>query len=462
MDNKESQITEFKTDWRDEHLKVISAFANSSGGQLIVGLNDKGQPVGLANSKKLLEDIPNKIRNKLGIIPAVELETKQGNEMIRIIIIPSTVPISYDGKFYRRSGSTVQELSGKDLADFLLKKTGISWDHTIEEQNDLELLDKATIENFKRYAIDRIPSIVSETDLFTILQKLNLLENQNLKRAAILLFAKEPQRFYSHAVVKIGRFLTDTDIQTTDIVNGNLFQQLENTVEILRTKYLLSHIKFEGIHRRDILEYPYVALREAIINALIHRDYWGFSQIQVRVYSDKLIIMNAGSLPPEVPVEKLKTNHLSMPRNKLLASVFYYAGFIEAWGRGTTMIVEKCVEQGLPEPEFFEDHGVMTVIFYKDIFTEDNLRKKGLNERQILAVKYVNVKGKITNTEYQVLGKLKKRQATDDLKDLENKEIFERVGSTGKGTYYILKGRQRGKIDIKGAPKGQNNNLSSK
>ena len=454
MNNKESQITELKTDWRDEHLRVISAFANGNGGQLIIGLNDQGQPMGLANAKKLLEDILNIIRNKLGIIPRVELAKNNDLDMIRVTILPSSIPISYNGKFYLRSGSTVQELGGKDLGDFLLRKTGISWDDAVEDRGDRDILDESTIEDFKRYAVDRIPSIVRETDLVTILQKLNLIENQNLKRAVILLLGKDPQRFYSHACVKIGRFLTDTDIQTTDIVKGNLFQQLENTLEILRTKYLLSHIKFEGIHRRDILEYPYVALREAIINALIHRDYWGFSQIQIRVYPDKLIIMNAGSLPPEVPVEKLKTNHLSMPRNKLLASIFYYAGFIEAWGRGTTMIVEKCVEQGLPEPEFFEDHGVMMVIFYKDIFAEDNLRKKGLNERQIIAVKYVNVKGKITNTEYQVLGKLKKRQATDDLKDLENKEIFERVGSTGKGTYYILKGRQRGEMGIKGAPKG--------
>jgi len=107
---------------------------------------------------------------------------------------------------------------------------------------------------------------------------LNLAKKKQLNRAAVLLFGSDPQRYYSHAVVKIGKFLTDTDIQTTDIVKGNLFQQVENSLEILRTKYLQSHISFEGIHRRDILEYPYEALREAIINALIHRDYHGFSQ----------------------------------------------------------------------------------------------------------------------------------------------------------------------------------------
>jgi len=134
-------------------------------------------------------------------------------------------------------------------------------------------LEESTIEDFKRFAVDRIPSIVRKKTFVTILEKLNLSEEQHLKRAAIMLFGSEVERFCSHACVRIGRFLTDTDIQTTDIVKGNLFQQLENTLEILRSKYLQSNIRFEGIHRRDILEYPYEALREAIINALIHRDY---------------------------------------------------------------------------------------------------------------------------------------------------------------------------------------------
>lgn len=268
------------------------------------------------------------------------------------------------------------------MADFLLRKTGITWDDAVEDRGDWDLLEKSTIEDFKRYAVDRIPSIVRETDLATILGKLNLIENQHLKRAAILLFGNETQRFYSHACVKIGRFLTDTDIQTTDIVKGNLFQQLESALEILRTKYLQSKIKFEGIRRRDILEYPYEALREAIINALIHRDYRSFSQIQIRVYPDKLIIMNAGSLPPEVPVESLKTNHLSRPRNKLLAETFYHAGYIEAWGRGTLKIVEKCVEQGLPEPDFSEENGVMTVTFY--VTTQVYSRQDSQDKQDIL------------------------------------------------------------------------------
>ena len=239
-------------------------------------------------------------------------------------------------------------------------------------------------------------------------------------------------------MVRIGKFLSDTEIQTTDIVKGNLFIQLESALEILRTKYLVSNIKYEGIHRRDILEYPYEALREAIINALIHRDYSGTSQIQIRVYPDKLMLMNEGKLPPEIPVEKLKTNHLSIPRNTLLAKIFYYAGFIESWGHGTIKIVENCMEQGLPEPDFVEDYGVMTVTFYKDKLNKENLKKLGLNDRQIKAVTYIKENEKITNKEYQGINDCSRNTATNDLRDLIKKHVLKESGKKGAGSYYVI------------------------
>jgi ATP-dependent DNA helicase RecG len=330
----------------------------------------------------------------------------------------------------------VQELQGKDLADFLIKKSGSTWDDIIEERAGFNEIDNNSIEKFKKYAVDRIPSIIQETDNTTLLQKLNLIDDGNVKRAGVLLFSNDPQKFYLQSSVRIGKFLTDTEIQTTDIVEGNLFAQLENTLEILRIKYLLSNIKYEGIHRRDILEYPYEALREAIINALIHRDYSGTSQIQIRVYPDKLIIMNEGKLPPEVPAEKLKTNHLSIPRNTLLAKIFYYAGFIESWGHGTIKIVENCIEQGLPEPDFVEEHGVMTVTFYKDNLNKENLKKRGLHDRQIKAVMFIKENEKITNKEYQEINNCSRNTATNDLRDLIKKHVLKESGKKGAGSYY--------------------------
>jgi len=144
----ETENLEFKPDWRDEHFKVICAFANADGGNLIIGTDDNGNPIGIKNSKKLLEDIPNKVRNKLGIIPSVNIEKRKNKEVIKVVIKPSSVPISYDGKYYIRSGSTTQELKGKELADFLLKKFGKTWDEIVEEKAKFDDLNRETIVKF--------------------------------------------------------------------------------------------------------------------------------------------------------------------------------------------------------------------------------------------------------------------------------------------------------------------------
>ena len=147
--------------------------------------------------------------------------------------------------------------------------------------------------------------------------------------------------------------------------------------------------------------------------------------------------MNEGKLPPEVPVEKLKTDHLSRPRNTLLAEILYFAGLIEAWGRGTLKIVEQCIAHELPEPDFTEEHGVMNVCFYKDKWTEENLRKLDLSERQIKAVEYVKENGSITNREYRKLAELSDEGVRIDLGKLVEKKVLKKKGK-GRAVHYIL------------------------
>lgn len=214
--------------------------------------------------------------------------------------------------------------------------------------------------------------------------------------------------------------------------------RLRQPKKLIKKNYLISKIEYEDIHRKEILEYPYEALREAILNALTHRDYTSTSEIQIRVYDDKLVIMNSGKLPSDISVEDLKRVHPSRPRNPLLASVFFYAGYIETWGRGTIKIIETCKAQGLPEPEFENEQGIMKVTFYKDIYNEENLRKMGLNERQIRAVLYVKEKGSITNKEYQKLNNVSNKTAYFDLNDLISKNVFKTQGK-GKSVVYTLK-----------------------
>jgi len=266
----ESQELELKSLWKDEYLKTICAFANGTGGSLIIGVNDNGAICGVENTKKLLELLPNKIHNRLGILPNITISKQDSKEIITINVEPMFAPISFNGKFYKRSGSITVELNGSELSRFLLNKYGKTWDDVVVENFSLKDINLETIERFKNLAEERIPSIKDEKDLRSLLEKLNLYDGKYLKRAAILLFAINPQKYFIQSHSKIGRFLTEANIQTSDIIEGNLFEQVDRILDILRVKYLKANIHFEGIHRREILEYPYLALREAVINALIY------------------------------------------------------------------------------------------------------------------------------------------------------------------------------------------------
>ena len=148
----ESQNVEFKSNWRDEYLKVICAFANADGGKLIIGIDDKGKPIGVVNAKKLLEDVPNKIKDILGIIPKVISESKKGKGALIIEVKPSYAPISYHGRYFVKSGSTIQELKGKELTKFLISKSDRDWGEYAEEKSSMDDIDIKTVERFNGFS----------------------------------------------------------------------------------------------------------------------------------------------------------------------------------------------------------------------------------------------------------------------------------------------------------------------
>ncbi|ADQ40173.1 putative transcriptional regulator [Caldicellulosiruptor acetigenus I77R1B] len=432
---RESKQVEFKAQWNDEHLKTICAFANSEGGIIYIGVDDKGNPIGTTNIDKLLEDIPNKILSKLGVIADVDVEMLKGQEVIKIKVEKSEVPISYDGKFYIRTGSTIQQLSGNELVRFMLKKQRISWD-SLPSEAGIDEVDIETIERFKRMAKKRLPEISDEDSIEKILKNLELIKEDKLTNAGLLLFGKKPQKYIHGAGARVGRFKTPTIILDTVDVSGNLFKQLDGLMEAIK-KHLNVRFEIKGIEREDIWDYPLEAIREAVINALIHRDYLSLADIQIKIFDDKIWFYNPGKLPEEITIEMLKQDHASIPRNRHIAYVFFLAGLIEKWGSGTKRMVELCKEAGLPEPEFKEEGGFV-VEFYKDIYTEEYLAKLGLNERQIRAVMYVKEKGRITNKEYQEICSVSKATATRDLTELVNMGIFSICGVGKRTLHYIL------------------------
>ncbi len=437
---QESQNIEWKEKWKDDYLKWICGFANASGGKIIIGKNDKGEIIGLQNSKKLLEDIPNKVINILGILVDVNLHKTPKGDFLEIIVDPQPFPVSYKGQYHYRSGSTKQELKGAALDKFMLEKKGKKWDGVPVPNVSVNDLKNETFEFFKKRAIisKRLDESILTENNINILENLRLIEKPYLKRASILLFHPDPEKYVTGAFVKIGYFQSDTELVFQDEVNGNLFEQVEKTIEILFTKYIKAIISYEGIHRVETYEYPKDAIREAILNALAHKDYSIGVPIQISVYNDKLMIWNGGQLPTDWTIENLMQKHSSIPYNPDISNTFFRAGYIEAWGRGTIKIIEQCKEHGLPNPEFQNTGKDFWVVFKKDIFNKEYLENLKLNERQVKAVLFVKEKGKISNKDYQTLNKCSRNTASNDLSELLNRDILISSGKRGAGSFYKL------------------------
>ncbi|MDZ4759119.1 MAG: ATP-binding protein [Bacteroidota bacterium] len=354
----ENQNIEYKETWRDEYIKWICGFSNANGGKLYIGISDKGIVTGLKEPKKLLEEIPNKTKDILGILVNVNLKTKTKKQYLEIIIEPYPSPVSYKGQYHYRSGSTKQELKGAALDKFILQKQGKHWDSVPQPNITIKELAKSAFDYFKIKAADtkRMPIEFLKDKPNILLERLHLKADKiYYKRAVALLFHPDPEKYVTGAYVKVGFFNSDDDLAFQDEIHGHLFEQVEKTVDLLLTKYLKASISYKGLNRMEQYPVPEAAIREALLNAIVHKDYSSGNPIQISVYNNKLIIWNEGQLPDDWTVERLKTKHPSRPFNPDIANCFFRAGLIETWGRGTIKIINECKQAKVPQPIFKYD-----------------------------------------------------------------------------------------------------------
>ncbi|MDD2798774.1 MAG: ATP-binding protein [Bacteroidales bacterium] len=418
----ETQNIEYKSVWKDEYLKWICGFANAQGGTLYIGKDDNGNVIGVKDAKKLLEELPNKITTILGIVAPVNLHQTEQGDYIEIIVDSHPNPVNYKGEYHFRSGSTKQELKGTALDKFLLQKQGKHWDGVSIPNVSVADLKPETFDFFRKRGVKnkRLDDDALTDTNEVLLNNLKLTDNGYLKRAALLLFHPDPEKFVSGAYVKIGFFRTDSDLLFQDEIHGNLFEQVEKTMDLLLTKYTKAMISYEGLTRVETYEYPKDALREALLNAVAHKDYTGPYPIQISIYPDKIMIWNYGQLPENWTIEDLLNKHSSQPRNPDIATAFFRSGYVESWGRGMDKMRILCQEAKIPTPQFSCKGNDFWTVFRKDIFNKEDLSKLGLNERQIKAVLYVKEHGKITNSEYQKINDCSRNTASTELKEIEN------------------------------------------
>ena len=349
----EHQGVEWKEIWKDEYLKWICGYANAQGGTLIIGKDDNGSVTGICNAEKLLEDIPNKIVSTMNIIADVNLIEENGLEYIEIIVDSYPFPVNYRGKYYYRSGSTMQEIKGIELLKFLYERQGKTWDSVPIPGETADALSMEALQEFRKKSVykKRLSKIAAEVNDKLLLENLKLFEGENLIRAAILMFHPDPEKWVTGAYIKIGYFgESDSDLRYQDEIHGPLILQADKAVELIYTKYMKALIDYEGLQRTETYMFPMEGFREILLNAINHKDYSTGIPIQISIYEDKIYVWNDGKWPDNLPVDKIYEKHSSIPYNPKIADVFYKAGEIEAWGRGFDKIMEVCKEEKAPYP----------------------------------------------------------------------------------------------------------------
>lgn len=426
-------------------MTIVNVFANAQEGTLFIGIDDKGNTKHFDKAKIFLEDLPNQVRDFLGLMVDVNLHTEKGVDYLEIVVEPYPFLISLRGKYYYRSGSTLQELKGAALSKFLLQRQGKKWDGVPVHNVVTDDLKNDTFEFFRKKATKSKRLGLKDTDgtnqeLLESLQ-LYLEDEKMLKRTAILLFHPKPEKYVSGAYIKIGYFENEVDLNFQDESHGNLFVRIVQTKDLLFTKYIKAIISYKGISRVETYEYPREAIREALLNAIAHKDYSGGISIQIKVFKDRIMIWNDGRLPENWTVNNLLTTHASRPYNPDITNTLFRSGYIESLGRRIFKMTEKCLAAGLPKPTYFFEGSDFWMEFRKDIYNEEYFSNIGLNERQVKAVLYVKEYGKITNSDYQELNSISKRTATTALTELLEKcNLFLRECTSGSNIFYRLSG----------------------
>ena len=443
---EENQNVEWKESWRDEYLKWVCGFANAQGGRIYIGVKDDGTVVGVKDCRRMMEDIPSKIQDHMGITAQVNLLSQEDREYIEIVVNKSSYPVNYRSEYYYRSGSTTRQLKGTELTAFLLFKTDYHWEAEIVEGVTVEELDKESFDIFRREAVRSGRMSKEELNITNaeLVVRLGLTNGDKLTRACVLLFHRTPEKYINGGCyVKIGQF-EDSEILYQDEVHGSLILMADRVIDLVYLKYLKAAVSYYKETRVETYPYPREGIREAVYNALIHTNWAANNPIQIRVNEDELWIGNSCVMPFGWTTETLLKIHTSEPYNPTIAKTFYRAGYIENWGRGVQKIFRECKELGTSEPKYIVHPADIMVVFsaLQSALVEEpkaTTRQSGGLDGGIdaMLIEILRRNSFVTQQELSSQLHVPLRTIQRKQQELRNKGFIERVGGSRYG-YWIV------------------------
>ena len=370
MDNlpkTEGLTVEFKTDFREEAAETLVAFSNAKGGTLYIGVSDSGKVVGMTLGQETVQKWINEVKNKTRpqIIPDVEVITVKGKTVAALSVIEYPVkPVSIRGKYLKRIGSSNHVLGIDEITNEHLKTINSSWDFYVDPNHSLDDLSAEKIARFadKIRQSESIGQIgLSDVDL---LNKLEFLRGGRVTFGAYLLFAKT---YCAISDVQAGRFKGDTVIIDSISFDTDLFQEVEGLIAFIKKHLMVKYIITGEPQRTERFDYPLDAIREIVVNMVVHRDYRDSSASVVKIFDNRIEFYNPGKLYGGITVQDLLSGkYTSKSRNKLIAKAFKEAEIIERYGSGIMRVRKICKEYGVKEPEFTEIADGFQVILYNE------------------------------------------------------------------------------------------------
>ena len=369
----ESEVVEFKksTSLLREAIETICAFANTRGGVLFFGISDDGNILGQQVTDDTLRNIANSValNTEPKLYPSVSKTEIDGKFCVVVTIEESPLkPHLAYGRPHIRVGTTTQRTDRNYYEMLLMQRyNGYGFDFLIQKNASLTDIDTSSVYEFLDDAnSNRNLNISLVSPINEVLQKLDLMKGEGITNAAILLFGKEPAKFFDHHFeIKAGVF--DADEQYDHIQNeqqfaGNLFYNYKQALLLLLNSIIREVTKKQG-RTVENYEISLDALKEALVNMIVHRDYRQGIKSTIEIRPSSIMFYNPGHLfSPTITIEGLRHSHPSKPGNKLLSKAFYLSGLFENWGGGTLKIMDECKKSGLNEPIFSYEGGMFRLV----------------------------------------------------------------------------------------------------
>ncbi|MDY6788510.1 MAG: ATP-binding protein [Candidatus Nanohaloarchaea archaeon] len=430
----EGQHVEFKRKARNLAKEMV-AFANSEGGKILIGVDDKGNRTGISNKNSE----KSKIQNFVGDCdPEVDIEIEEVDSVLVVHIKESDEAHKAPDGFYLRKGANSQKLEKDEIVAIMHDRGDITFDELIN--NEFKYPEDFSSEAFEEFI--EMSDISFEISQESLLENLGVAKREDgdlvFRNSGVLMFASNIKKFFMQAEIICGAYESEdkANITAREVISKPLIPSIKEALDFI-VGNIGSRYIFEGLERKKVSEYPVDALREAIVNAVMHREYRETREaIHVDIFPERVVVRNPGGLIAGIGPEDLGKK--SIRRNPDIAYLLDKANLVERMGTGINRMKKAMKESGLPEPIFNTD-GEFEVIIKKGA-KEDigDLSKADLNDRQKKALQVIYEEGKITSSKYQELFGVSKGTAYRDIQDMLEKGFIEKKGS-GRGTKYIPK-----------------------